>query len=75
MAVASQRRGLAQRLFHALAIELGAAGVRDLLLEVRASNRAALGFYRSFGFGQTGLRPGYYADPVEDAVIMRLTLG
>ena len=74
VAAASQRQGLGQRLFRALAVELGAAGVRDLLLEVRASNRAALGFYRSLGFGQTALRPGYYVDPVEDAVLMRLRL-
>ena len=75
MAAESQRRGLGRRLFHALAAELRAAGVTELVLEVRASNRPALGFYRSLGFARTGLRRGYYADPVEDAVLMRLPLG
>ncbi len=74
VAAASQRRGLGQRLFRQLASELRAAGVRDLLLEVRASNPAALGFYRSLGFGLTGLRTRYYTDPVEDAALMSLPL-
>ena len=70
----SQRQGLGRQIFHALAAELKAAGARELLLEVRASNRPALAFYRSLGFVQTGLRPGYYADPTEDAVLMGLQL-
>ena len=74
VAAASQRCGLGRQLFQALARELRAVGVRDLLLEVRASNRVALGFYRSLGFGQSGLRPSYYTDPIEDAVMLSLTL-
>ncbi len=70
----SQRLGLGQSLFHALAVELKAAGVGELALEVRASNRPALAFYQSLGFARTGLRPGYYADPIEDAVLMSLVL-
>jgi ribosomal-protein-alanine N-acetyltransferase len=75
VAPASQQCGLGRQLFQALARELRAVGVRDLLLEVRASNRAALAFYRSLGFVETGHRPRYYADPIEDAVVMNLTLG
>jgi ribosomal protein S18 acetylase RimI-like enzyme len=48
--------------------------VSELTLEVRASNRAALGFYRAQGFEETGRRPRYYADPEEDAVLMGLNL-
>jgi ribosomal-protein-alanine N-acetyltransferase len=70
----SQRQGLGQRLFRALEAEIKAAGAKELLLEVRASNQPALAFYRALGFAQTGLRPRYYADPVEDAVLMRLPL-
>jgi ribosomal protein S18 acetylase RimI-like enzyme len=40
-------------------------------LEVRAGNDGALAFYRRFGFGQDGVRPGYYQDGA-DAVIMTL---
>ncbi len=73
VAAKSQRHGLGRRLFHALAIELRAADVRELVLEVRASNRSALAFYRSLGFVQTALRRSYYADPIEDAVLLGLT--
>jgi ribosomal-protein-alanine N-acetyltransferase len=75
VAPTSQRCGLGRQLFHVLARELREAGTRELALEVRASNRAALEFYRSLSFGETGLRPCYYTDPVEDAVMMSLTLG
>ncbi len=70
----SQRLGLGQSLFQALAAELKAAGVGEFVLEVRASNQPALAFYQSLGFAKAGLRPGYYADPIEDAVLMTLPL-
>jgi ribosomal-protein-alanine N-acetyltransferase len=70
----SQRHGLGWLLVRALAAELKAAGADELLLEVRASNQPALAFYQALGFVKTGLRPGYYADPIEDAVLMRLPL-
>jgi ribosomal-protein-alanine N-acetyltransferase len=72
---AHQRRGLARRLFSALRAEFEPAGVTEVLLEVRASNLPALQFYRALGFVETGRRPGYYADPVEDALLLGLRLG
>ena len=45
-------------------------GHRGHTLEVRVSNTAAIQLYRSFGFVATGVRPGYYSDDREDAVIM-----
>ena len=72
VAAGSQRLGLGRVLFDALANDLRAAGVLEIVLEVRASNRPALAFYRSAGFGQTGLRRAYYADSIEDALLMRL---
>jgi [ribosomal protein S18]-alanine N-acetyltransferase len=72
---AHQRLGLGRRLFDTLADELQAAGAREVVLEVRASNHAALGFYRSLGFVKTGLRRAYYREPADDAVLMRLRLG
>ena len=70
----SQRQGLGRQLFDGLVNELRGTGVSEIVLEVRASNHAAVAFYRSAGFGQAGLRRAYYADPIEDAVIMRLHL-
>jgi len=74
VAAGSQRRGLGRMLFDALVNELRPEGVLEMTLEVRASNHAALAFYRCAGFGQTGLRRAYYTDPIEDAALMRLDL-
>jgi ribosomal-protein-alanine N-acetyltransferase len=76
IAVASegQRRGVGRQLFGVLADELKHAGVHQLEIEVRASNVTALAFYYSLGFVETGRRPRYYVDPVEDAALMGLQL-
>lgn len=74
VAAEGQRRGVGRILFAALAEELAIAQVQELFLEVRASNGPALGLYRSLGFSETGCRPRYYVDPVEDAVLLTLRL-
>lgn len=74
VAAGFQRRGLARQLFQALAGALRQQRVSVTLLEVRASNEQALALYRALGFEVAGRRPRYYADPVEDAVLMRLAL-
>jgi len=71
----AQRRGLGRRIFSTLIHELKKTGAELLVLEVRDSNAAALAFYRSLGFAETGRRSRYYIDPVEDAVLMVLQLG
>jgi len=43
---------------------------RGHTLEVRTSNEAAIELYRSYGFVSTGVRPRYYDDNGEDALIM-----
>ncbi len=40
------------------------------LLEVRASNFAALQFYEHRGFQVVGRRPRYYVSPAEDALLL-----
>lgn len=70
-----QGRGLGRDLLRALAEELRTLGVGEVLLEVRASNTGALGFYRKTGWSETGRRRTYYADPEEDAVLMSWQLG
>jgi ribosomal-protein-alanine N-acetyltransferase len=42
----------------------------QLTLEVRRSNHAARALYEKFGFKAAGMRPRYYQDNGEDAVIM-----
>jgi ribosomal-protein-alanine N-acetyltransferase len=75
----SQRRGLGRLLFDALVNEVLDSdglnsGILEIVLELRASNRTALAFYHSAGFAQNGIRRAYYADPVEDAVLMRFSV-
>jgi ribosomal-protein-alanine N-acetyltransferase len=65
-----RRRGVGGRLMlemMGLARELGA---RVATLEVRLSNRAARALYGRFGFRPVGVRPRYYSDNGEDALIM-----
>lgn len=45
-------------------------GAASLTLEVRSSNTAARELYRGFGFAPVGLRPGYYRESNEDAIVM-----
>jgi ribosomal-protein-alanine N-acetyltransferase len=62
----ADRPGLMQTVF-AWARDLGA---EEVWLEVRESNMRALRLYQQCGFTVVGRRPGYYADPPEDAVRM-----
>jgi ribosomal-protein-alanine N-acetyltransferase len=73
-ALPHQRRGVARELFAKLKHELRRQGVREVFLEVREANHSAQEFYRFLGFREEGRRRGYYSDPVEDAVLMRLGL-
>jgi len=70
-----QRRGSARALFGQLACEVMARKCSEILLEVRPSNGAGRAFYEALGFVETGRRPDYYTDPVEDAILMRLGFG
>ncbi len=50
------------------------AGVKRVFLEVRQSNKAALGLYYSVGFGLHALRKDYYHDPPEHAYVLSMQL-
>lgn len=45
-------------------------GAVKMTLEVRESNEIAQNLYKQMGFAPSGIRPGYYADNQEDAIIM-----
>ena len=65
-----RRQRIGERLllsFLDLAIERGA---REATLEVRLSNLPARRLYEKYGFRPVGLRPRYYSDDNEDALIM-----
>ncbi len=64
-----RRAGIARKLVAAALEESPEA--REIHLEVRPSNGAALSFYASLGFRRTGRRPRYYGD--EDAILMTMS--
>ncbi|MCE9673663.1 ribosomal protein S18-alanine N-acetyltransferase [Myxococcus stipitatus] len=67
-----RRRGVARAVMDEV-LERGKARRCSLAtLEVRRSNEAALQLYRSLGFRPVGIRPNYYVDEGEDAVVMVL---
>lgn len=70
-----QRQGIGSKLIGRLVEELRAAAVKEFMLEVRASNRTGIALYLEKGWRQTGLRPRYYTDPDDDAILMSLSLG
>ncbi|MCC5952914.1 MAG: ribosomal protein S18-alanine N-acetyltransferase [Acidimicrobiia bacterium] len=66
----ARRQGVGSRLLAVVVRRAIDRGATALTLEVRASNEAAIGLYRRFGFAPAGVRGGYYADNGEDALIM-----
>lgn len=49
--------------------------ITKILLDVRTANTAARSFYKKHGFVEDGVRPGFYENPSEDAVLMSRELG
>ena len=45
-------------------------GFQHMTLEVRVSNSVAIALYEKFGFESVGVRPKYYVDTGEDALVM-----
>lgn len=65
-----RNRGIATTMLEKL-LETGSeCGIREYTLEVRVSNVAAIRVYEKLGFRSEGIRPGFYEEPVEDAMIM-----
>ena len=67
---AVRRRGLATRLMEHVLRDAARDGARRATLEVRRSNTAALALYQRLGFRVTAVRPRYYSQPEEDALIL-----
>jgi ribosomal-protein-alanine N-acetyltransferase len=74
VAPTARRGGIGRALVGRLLDYAREHAIAKVLLEVRASNEAAIGLYRSAGFTQFNLRPRYYGDG-EDAVEMARELG
>lgn len=63
-------KGLGSLLLDRLIERAEAAGVRNLYLEVRASNERASDLYERRGFLEIGRRRNYYSQPREDARVL-----
>lgn len=67
-------RGLGRALLRGVLSAAAGRGIRRATLEVRRSNTPALRLYEGEGFTVVGVRPGYYAQPVEDALVLAATV-
>ena len=66
-----RRKGIARNLVIGLVDALAKNSVTSLALEVRQSNTPAIALYEQLGFLQVGLRPNYYRNPRENALILK----
>ena len=68
-------RGIGSALMEAVLDRASVLGAEDVFLEVRDSNAPARHLYEKHGFEILGRRKKYYQKPVEDAILMKRTLG
>lgn len=76
LAVAQDRRrqGIARRLLEELLARARRQEADAVWLEVRASNATARRLYQACGFSLRGTRKSYYSNPLEDAVLLTISL-
>jgi ribosomal-protein-alanine N-acetyltransferase len=72
IAAQHQRQGWGRKLLEEMMVLARRHAMRSLVLEVRASNLAAISLYRNSGFVDIGLRRDYYQteNGREDAILM-----
>lgn len=67
-------QGKADALMDFVHAECVRRNIKEIFLEVRASNTPAISLYKKHGYIQISVRKKYYSAPTEDALIMRKTL-
>ena len=67
-----RRQGIGEQLLIVALLSARAEGAVRAFLEVRAGNPGALSLYKKYGFVVAGVRPRYYKDNNEDAILMNL---
>lgn len=65
-----RRHGIGKLLMKEVLNKCDELGIKDVTLEVRVSNEAAIRLYEGFNFKSEGVRPRFYEHPTEDALIM-----
>jgi [ribosomal protein S18]-alanine N-acetyltransferase len=74
VAASAQRTGIGRELCRSVIGWCESQGATELDLEVRSQSAGAISLYGELGFVMIGRRPGYYRDPADDALLMRLDL-
>jgi len=77
VAPVARGHGLGRALLAQAKLDSRHRGMSEMFLEVRESNSAAFGLYRSSGFNEVGRRKGYYVGSNgtrHDAITMRCTI-
>ncbi|MCH2620143.1 MAG: ribosomal protein S18-alanine N-acetyltransferase [Actinomycetota bacterium] len=69
----NQNSGLGSLMLADLCCSAIDLNLKGITLEVRVGNSKAQALYRKFGFAPAGVRPNYYSDTGEDALIMWLS--
>lgn len=69
-----QKKGVGQMIYDAIVLALKEKNIKEIWLEVRASNVKAIGFYRKNGFEMQFERKNYYQNPTENALILKNSL-
>lgn len=69
-----RRKGVATKLLKELHTFARAHNIRQITLEVRASNQGAISLYGDMGYRIAGVRPLLYSFPQEDGLVMEKKL-
>ncbi len=71
-----RKKGLGQSLIELIINDSRIRGTKDIILEVRVNNDAAISLYEKLNFKKVGLRKDYYEskDGREDAFVLQLKL-
>ncbi|MCR5657492.1 MAG: tRNA (adenosine(37)-N6)-threonylcarbamoyltransferase complex dimerization subunit type 1 TsaB [Butyrivibrio sp.] len=64
-----RKHGIAAKMLEVLLIRGEKLGCDNFTLEVRAQNQPAIKLYEKLGFKNEGVRPGFYDEPKDDAII------
>ena len=70
----SRGQGIGRKLLEKAIKNFTGEGCNAVWLEVRESNRNAIQFYENNGFTHATIRRNFYTSPVENAIVMKLTL-
>lgn len=65
-----RKRGIGRMIMIALMVKAINEKCNLMTLEVRTNNFPAISLYKELGFGEAGIRKGYYTDTGDDALIM-----